>query len=89
MNTGAPKAQIFCSFASTNTRTIFAMSTLRALLVQAQLRWHEPERNREHLQSLLDASYEGADLAVLPETFTTGFLGDGSLPDEGMDGSGG
>ncbi|MDX1380336.1 MAG: amidohydrolase [Xanthomonadales bacterium] len=62
------------------------MSTLTALLVQARLRWREPERNREHLQKLLDAEGGDADLAVLPETFTTGFLGDGDLPDEGMDG---
>jgi predicted amidohydrolase len=62
------------------------MSTLTALLVQARVRWREPARNREHLESLLNAADSGADLAVLPETFTTGFLGDGDLPDEGMDG---
>lgn len=61
------------------------MSTLKALLVQAQLRWKDPARNREHLAGLLAAS-GGCDLAVLPETFTTGFLGDSDLPEEGMDG---
>lgn len=62
------------------------MSKLHALLVQAQLGWKEPEHNREHLESLL-TSYDGdCDVAVFPETFTTGFLGDTDLPDEGMDG---
>lgn len=63
-----------------------AMTTLRTLLVQATLGWKDPERNRGHLEGLL-ASAEGPfDLAVLPETFTTGFLGDSDLPEEGMDG---
>ena len=62
------------------------MSDLRTLLIQAQLGWKDPAANREHLQALL-ASAEGPfDLAVLPETFTTGFLGDTDLPDEDMDG---
>ena len=65
------------------------MDTLNVLLVQAQLGWKDPARNREHLESLIsDAAGSGGafDLAVLPETFTTGFLGDSELPDEGMDG---
>lgn len=63
------------------------MSTLNTLLVQARLRWKDPARNREHLEALLEAEPGPCDLAVLPETFTTGFLGDGDLPDEGMDGA--
>ena len=62
------------------------MSTLNALLVQAQLGWKDPSRNREHLQSLLAKAEAPFDLAVFPETFTTGFLGDGDLPDEDMGG---
>jgi predicted amidohydrolase len=62
------------------------MSTLKALLVQAQLGWKDPARNRDHLESLLADSEGDFDLAVLPETFTTGFLGDSDLEDEGMDG---
>jgi len=62
------------------------MSTLKTLLVQAQLGWKEPARNREHLESLLTEAGEDFDLAVLPEAFTTGFLGDSELPEEGMDG---
>ena len=64
-----------------------AMTTLRTLLVQATLGWKDPERNREHLEGLLAAAEGPFDLAVLPETFTTGFLGDSDLPDEGMDGA--
>jgi predicted amidohydrolase len=62
------------------------MTILNTLLVQAQLRWKDPARNREHLESLLSATGGDVDLAVLPETFTTGFLGDTDLPEEGMDG---
>jgi predicted amidohydrolase len=62
------------------------MTTLNTLLVQAQLRWKEPERNRQHLEQLVTAAPGDLDLVVFPETFTTGFLGDASLPEEGMDG---
>jgi predicted amidohydrolase len=61
------------------------MNKLNVLLAQAQLRWKDPARNRDHLESLLAASGD-CDLAVLPETFTTGFLGDTDLPEEGMSG---
>ena len=62
------------------------MTTLNTLLVQAQLRWKDPQRNREHLEQLVTEAPGDLDLAVLPETFTTGFLGDADLPEEGMDG---
>jgi len=48
---------------------------LKIALVQAELRWQDGEANRDHLKALMDGS-PGADLYVLPETFTTGFLGD-------------
>lgn len=60
--------------------------TLRVLLVQARLGWKQPEHNRAHLEELLGSAREGFDLAVMPETFTTGFLGDPNVPPEGMDG---
>src|SRR5210317_1740126 len=63
-----------------------AMSKLNALLVQAQLGWKDPSRNRHHLQSLLAAAEGDFDLAVFPETFTTGFMGDSARTDEGMGG---
>jgi predicted amidohydrolase len=62
------------------------MNVLKALLVQARLRWQEPQRNRAHLESLLAATDADFDLAVFPETFTTGFLGDHDVPGEGMAG---
>lgn len=65
---------------------MIAGDTLRVLLVQARLGWKQPEHNREHLEELLAATGERFDLAVLPETFTTGFLGDPNVASEGMDG---
>ncbi len=59
---------------------------LRVLLVQARLGWKQPEENRAHLETLIEGAKGDFDLAVLPETFTTGFLGDPDLPSEGMDG---
>ena len=63
-----------------------AMSNLRALLVQAQLGWNHPRENRDHLHALVTGVDGGFDLVILPETFTTGFLGDEDLPQEGMAG---
>jgi len=63
-----------------------AMSKLNALLVQAQLNWKDPAMNRRHLQSMISGERGNFDLVVLPETFTTGFLGDTDLPDEDMTG---
>ncbi len=63
-----------------------AMSQLNTLLVQAQLGWKDPSKNRNHLQSLLAGAEGDFDLAVFPETFTTGFMGDSQRTDEGMGG---
>jgi predicted amidohydrolase len=58
---------------------------LRIGLVQAELRWREPDANREHLQKLLESTELPIDIAIFPETFTTGFLGE--IPElEAMDG---
>jgi predicted amidohydrolase len=62
------------------------MTTLNTLLVQARLGWKEPHRNRQHLERLVSEAPGELDLVVLPETFTTGFLGDEDLPAEDMDG---
>ena len=62
------------------------LESLRLGLVQAKLRWREPEANRGHLEELLARAGEGMDLAILPETFTTGFLGDPGVAEEGMEG---
>ncbi len=63
------------------------MKPLKSLLVQARIRWKDPARNRAHLQSLIEQSSQDFDLVVFPETFSTGFLGDRDLPEEGMDGT--
>jgi predicted amidohydrolase len=47
----------------------------RVALVQAETRWADPPANRAHLAELMDRS-AGCQLYVLPETCTTGFLGD-------------
>ena len=62
------------------------MDSLRTLLVQARICWKDPAQNRAHLQSLVEQSDKPFDLLVLPEAFTTGFLGDSDLPVEGMQG---
>ena len=62
------------------------MNKLKALIVQAQLGWKDPAENRDHLAALVASAAGDFDLVVLPETFTTGFLGDADLPAEGMDG---
>lgn len=54
---------------------------LQLALVQAELHWQAPEANRRHLSALMDTA-PGADLYLLPETFTTGFPGDVEAPAE-------
>lgn len=60
--------------------------SLNITLVQPHLRWREPEENRLHLEAAI-RSEPGSDLYVLPETFTTGFLGETRETDEDMDGA--
>ena len=51
------------------------LNTVEVALVQARLHWQDPTSNREHLAGLMDRQPD-CDLYVLPETFSTGFLGD-------------
>jgi predicted amidohydrolase len=62
------------------------MDKLKLSLVQATLRWRNPQDNRSHLESLVKSSADDADIVIFPETFTTGFLGESAETDEGMDG---
>lgn len=58
-----------------------SVSKLRCALVQADTRWVDTAANRENLSRLMDSA-PGCDLYVLPETCTTGFLGDRGHLDE-------
>ncbi len=51
------------------------MDRLKTVLIQPDTRWADRATNREHLSSLMNR-VDSADLFVLPETCTTGFLGD-------------
>lgn len=53
------------------------MSDLRVSLLQADLFWEQPEKNRAYFEKEI-ASLPATDLVVLPEMFTTGFTMDAS-----------
>lgn len=59
--------------------------TLEVCLVQADLVWQDPSANRRRLAAMMDGQ-PGCDLYVVPETFSTGFLGDAGMEAESMDG---
>jgi predicted amidohydrolase len=59
--------------------------TLEVGLIQADLVWQDAAANRAKLSALMDRA-PGCDLYVLPETFSTGFLGDEGLEAETMGG---
>lgn len=49
------------------------MDNLRITLVQTDLFWEQPQKNRIHFSKILGGISEETDLIVLPEMFTTGF----------------
>ena len=51
---------------------------LRLALVQTNLHWQDPAKNRAHFEEILEDVAGRADLIVLPEMFTTGFSMDTS-----------
>jgi predicted amidohydrolase len=61
------------------------LDPLNVTLVQACLQWRDPERNRAQLEQMMRAAGTSG-LFVLPETFTTGFLGDTDGTAETMEG---
>lgn len=63
------------------------MSALDVTIVQADLAWHDPARNRERITALLRDCPADTDLVVLPEMFTTGFSMDAPQLAETMDGA--
>lgn len=45
---------------------------MNILLLQTDIEWQKPSRNKAEVQKMLDP-YDGADIIILPEMFTTGF----------------
>lgn len=62
------------------------MSTLNVTTVQADLRWHDAERNLDAFSAVIENLGAPTDLIVLPEMFTTGFTMDARSQAETMDG---
>ena len=62
------------------------MQTLSVSIIQAELHWHDPERNRKHFAVAIQSIDQPTDLIVLPEMFTTGFTMDADTHAEDMDG---
>lgn len=63
------------------------MNQLKCLLVQPQLFWADAQANRKHLEKVAQGEGTDCDLIVLPETFTSGFLGDSEADQETMEGA--
>ena len=59
---------------------------LRVSLVQGETLWHDPTGNRDYYGDLLHSLRGITDLAILPETFTSGFSNDAIAHAETMDG---
>jgi predicted amidohydrolase len=62
------------------------MQALTVSIVQADLHWHDAQKNREHFANVLHELNDQTDLIVLPEMFTTGFTMDAEPYAESMDG---
>ena len=58
---------------------------MKAVLLQSDLIWHDPELNKAHFEKMIAGS-DPADLIILPEMFTTGFTRDADQVAENMDG---
>jgi omega-amidase len=62
------------------------MDKLTLCLIQTDLFWEDPEKNRNTIGTLIDSVTEPVDLVLLPETFSTGFTMNTSQFAETMDG---
>lgn len=62
------------------------MQDLKILVLQANLYWENPTKNRLEFEKKISVSYENHDLIILPETFTTGFPVDPNNFSETIDG---
>lgn len=62
------------------------MQDLRIALCQTHLAWHDWPANKRHLTSVLATIDPGADLVLLPETFSSGFTMEPEKVSTTMDG---
>ncbi len=63
------------------------MPALAISIVQADLHWHDADKNRAQFSKVIRALKDHADLIVLPEMFTTGFTMEAAPYAELMDGA--
>jgi len=62
------------------------MTTLKIALLQPDIHWKDPEKNRTMFSDFFSAHAGKADVFVLPEMFTTGFVSDPASVAEDMNG---
>lgn len=62
------------------------MPALKITIVQADLRWHDADANRDLFTAAIDNIGQETDLIILPEMFTTGFSMDAPTLAESMNG---
>ncbi|GAA4280598.1 amidohydrolase [Gaetbulibacter aestuarii] len=60
--------------------------TLKMALLQADLVWEDPQKNRENFTKKIEAISDDVDLIVLPEMFSTGFTMNAAEVAESMNG---
>ncbi len=49
------------------------MQDLKVLLLQTDIFWEDPQKNRDNIENKIKGAFSNHDLIILPETFTTGF----------------
>ena len=59
---------------------------LNITLIQSDLVWENPKKNRKHFKEKIETITEAVDLIVLPEMFATGFTMNAAAVAENMDG---
>jgi predicted amidohydrolase len=62
------------------------MQTLTVSIVQAELHWHDADKNLDQFAAAIESIDNTTDLIVLPEMFTSGFTMDAAANAEPMDG---
>jgi len=63
------------------------MNTLTVSIIQAELYWHDAQKNQDQFAETIESIEQATDLIVLPEMFTTGFTMDAANNAETMDGN--